>query len=99
MLKFGKVVILGVAVVASSVFLVAPLVSADDGNADLLARAQALFSPLPKYAETADRPLNTDQIALGRMLFFEPRVSTDGKQSCAQCHQPMFYGTDALSLS
>jgi cytochrome c peroxidase len=26
-------------------------------------------------------------------------VSSDGKQSCGECHQPMFYGTDALPRS
>jgi len=31
--------------------------------------------------------------------FFETRVSTDGKQSCGECHQPMYYGTDALPRS
>ena len=33
------------------------------------------------------------------MLFFEPRVSLDGTTSCARCHQPALYGTDALPRS
>jgi cytochrome c peroxidase len=99
MLNNRKVVAAGAVVLAASVFSNAPMVSAESGDTDLLARAKALFSPLPKYAERTDRPLNTDQIALGRALFFESRVSTDGKQSCAQCHQPMFFGTDALPMS
>jgi len=77
----------------------ASVVSADDGEAELLTRAQALFKPLPATAETADRPVTPARVELGRALFFESRVSTDGKQSCAQCHQPMFYGTDALAES
>jgi cytochrome c peroxidase len=32
-------------------------------------------------------------------LFFEPRVSSDGVISCAKCHQPSLYGTDALPRS
>jgi len=32
-------------------------------------------------------------------LFFEPRVSTDGVISCAKCHLPGLYGTDALPRS
>ena len=99
MLNNRKATVAGVVALVVSVFSVAPLVLADSGDTDLLARAKALFSPLPKYAEREDRPLSTDQIALGRALFFESRVSTDGKQSCAQCHQPMFYGTDALPES
>jgi cytochrome c peroxidase len=87
------------AAVAVSVLGVSALVSADDGGAELLARAQAMFKPLPGKAETADRPVTPARVALGRALFFETRVSSDGKQSCAQCHQPMFYGTDALAES
>jgi cytochrome c peroxidase len=75
------------------------LVSAADGEAELLARAQAMFKPLPETAQTPDRPVTPARVELGRALFFETRVSSDGKQSCAQCHQPMFYGTDALAES
>jgi cytochrome c peroxidase len=75
------------------------LVAADDGERELLLRAQALFKPLPETAATPDRPLTPARIELGRALFFETRVSTDGKQSCANCHQPAFYGTDALPRS
>src|SRR5262245_11334884 len=40
-----------------------------------------------------------DEIRLGRMLFFETRASADGTVSCARCHQPTLYGTDALPTS
>ena len=99
MSKSKKMAFVVFAALVLSVLTVSSLVSADDGDADLLARAQALFKPLPKTAETADRPLTAARVELGRQLFFETRVSTDGKQSCAQCHQPMFYGTDALGES
>lgn len=78
---------------------IATAVSADDGEAGLLARAQALFKPLPAVAEAPDRPVTPERVALGRVLFFETRLSSDGKQSCAECHQPIFYGTDGLALS
>jgi len=77
----------------------ATAVSADDGDAGLLTRAQALFKPLPAAAEAPDRPVTPERVALGRVLFFETRLSSDGKQSCAECHQPIFYGTDGLALS
>lgn len=42
-----------------------------------------LAPPIPAYN------LQTPQkIALGRMLFFDPRLSGDGTLSCASCHQP-----------
>jgi cytochrome c peroxidase len=65
-------------------------------DADLLKRAKVLFQALPENAATPERPITPEKVALGRALFFESRVSTDGKQSCGECHQPMFYGTDAL---
>ncbi|MFN0317126.1 MAG: cytochrome-c peroxidase [Burkholderiales bacterium] len=73
--------------------------SADDGEKALLERAQAQFKPLPADAATAQYPLTPARVELGRKLFYETRVSTDGKQSCAECHQPQFYGTDALPRS
>ena len=77
----------------------ATAVSADDGDAGLLARARALFKPLPADASTPERPIMPARVELGRALFFETRVSSDGKQSCGECHQPIFYGTDALAES
>jgi cytochrome c peroxidase len=67
--------------------------SADDG---LLAQARRVFKPLPKAMPAPENPLTPEKIALGRMLFFEPRVSVDGTVSCSRCHQPGLYSTDAL---
>lgn len=66
---------------------------------DLRAQARAVFKPLPTSAATVHSPPTPEQIHLGRLLFFEPRVSADGTVSCARCHQPGLYGTDALPKS
>jgi cytochrome c peroxidase len=42
-------------------------------------------------AKTARAVLN-----LGQQLFFDPRLTVDSNMSCASCHQPALYGTDAL---
>ena len=100
MSRTRNAVVLGTAVLAAAVLApVAPVVSADSGDADLLNRAQAIFKALPADAGTPDRPLTPARVELGRALFFETRVSTDGRGSCAECHQPSFYGTDALATS
>jgi cytochrome c peroxidase len=57
------------------------------------------FKPLPKDAATKDRPVDKHRVALGKMLFFDPRISLDGTTSCLRCHQPSLYGTDALPKS
>jgi len=36
---------------------------------------------------------------LGRMLFFDPRLSRSSMMSCATCHNPSFYWTDSLKVS
>lgn len=84
---------------AAATFAFASLVAAGSGEDALLERARALFKPLPADAATEAYPLTAERVELGRALFFESRVSTDGKQSCANCHQPIYYGTDALALS
>jgi len=37
---------------------------------------------------TSGKPPAPDQIVLGRKLFFDTRLSADGKVSCASCHRP-----------
>jgi cytochrome c peroxidase len=61
-----------------------------------LKRAQGLFKPLPASMATSEFPVTAARAGLGRMLFFDPRISLDGTVSCSKCHQPGLYGTDAL---
>ena len=63
----------------------------------LLKQAQALFKPLPADMAAPGFPVTPARVRLGRMLFFDPRISLDGTVSCSKCHQPGLYGTDALS--
>ncbi len=79
-------------------FLFAPQPEAAAPNSDLLKQAQQVFRPLPPNAATAEFPITPERVALGRKLFFDPRVSVDGTVSCARCHQPALYGTDGLAL-
>jgi cytochrome c peroxidase len=37
------------------------------------------------------------RVELGKMLFFDPRLSRDGNMSCASCHNPMFGWSDGLA--
>jgi cytochrome c peroxidase len=47
----------------------------------------------------AEFPVTPARVALGKKLFFDPRLSLDGTVSCANCHRPALYGTDALPKS
>jgi cytochrome c peroxidase len=74
-------------------------VSQAAGDDALLKDARRLFAPLPKDMATAQRPITPALVELGRALFFEPRASVDGTTSCARCHAPQLYGSDALTKS
>ena len=68
-------------------------------DSGLLGQAQAIFKALPANAATAEYPISVERVALGKALFFETRVASDGSTSCARCHLPQIYGTDALAKS
>jgi cytochrome c peroxidase len=51
------------------------------------------FPPLPGEAPTPER------VALGRLLFFDPVLSSDGTLSCAHCHQPERAFTDGRATA
>ena len=60
------------AIVAGIVAVLATSVSMAADDVSLLKRAQELFQPLPKDMSTQRI---TDQVALGRLLFFDPRIA------------------------
>jgi cytochrome c peroxidase len=71
----------------------------EEDDVTLLKRAQELFQPLPKNMATPESPITKERVDLGQQLFFDPRLTVDGNMSCANCHQPAMYGTDALPTS
>jgi cytochrome c peroxidase len=53
----------------------------------------------PRPAVPADNPMSSAKVALGRRLFFEPRLSSTGKYSCASCHEPARAYSDGRALA
>jgi cytochrome c peroxidase len=43
---------------------------------------------LPEVAQPAQNPTTPAKVALGQQLFFDPRLSGDGKLACVSCHVP-----------
>lgn len=43
---------------------------------------------LPPLSYPKDNPPSDEKIALGKQLYFDGRLSADGKVSCASCHDP-----------
>ena len=52
------------------------------------------FAPLPDEVPAAGGAATEDLVTLGRMLFFEPRISKSQKISCNSCHDLATYGVD-----
>lgn len=65
-----------------------------NGGDEPFAAARKRFSPLPDTLATAEYPITPPLIALGRKLFFDKRLSTDGAVSCETCHLPGLHATD-----
>ncbi|MCX6855762.1 MAG: cytochrome-c peroxidase, partial [Verrucomicrobia bacterium] len=58
-----------------------------------------MFKPLPTEAPSADNELTEAKINLGRMLYYENRLSKGEKLSCNSCHMLDKYGQDNLPFS
>ena len=62
--------------------------------------ANSIFNPLPQAPpEIAGNPSSPQKIELGKMLFFDPRLSASGTISCSSCHNLAGGGADNLSKS
>ncbi|MGE0131952.1 MAG: cytochrome-c peroxidase [Blastocatellales bacterium] len=66
------------------------------------AQQPSLKSPIPSglpadtwdYYVPKDNPMTPAKVELGRKLFFDARLSADGKVSCSSCHDPKLAFTD-----
>src|SRR6266571_1915391 len=47
----------------------------------------------------ADNKPSAARVALGKMLFFDPRLSRDGNMACATCHNPLLGWSDGLGTA
>lgn len=67
---------------------VAHAVSMTDAEEPLLVASGGVppLGPLPAVPVPADNPMSPEKIELGRLLFFDPRLSGDASTSCASCH-------------
>ena len=54
---------------------------------------------LPPVPFPANNPPTAATIALGRVLFYDPRVSLDGTIACSSCHDPRRFFTDSSAVS
>jgi cytochrome c peroxidase len=58
-----------------------------------------MFAPLPELVQAASGPANPALIDLGRMLYYEKRLSKSQQLSCNSCHDLAAYGVDGEPTS
>jgi cytochrome c peroxidase len=58
-----------------------------------------MFSPLPDQVFSPENPITQEKILLGRMLYFDPRLSRNQDVSCNSCHDLGTYGVDHTAVS
>ncbi|NPA51661.1 MAG: cytochrome-c peroxidase [Aquificae bacterium] len=69
-------------------------------DSKLLEQAKAYFKPLPKVTPApAYNPTTPQKVKLGKMLYYDPRLSLSGVISCNTCHNLSFFGSDDLETS
>lgn len=79
------------------IFFMAIAAQASD---DLMKNAQDTFKPIPKsISMLKGKAISPEKIELGKMLFFEPRLSASGLISCNTCHNLGTGGVDLQETS
>lgn len=75
-------------------------VTAATAQKSLQQEAASLFEPIPKEPpKMKDNPLTPEKMELGRMLYFEPRLSASQIISCQTCHNVGLAGADLQETS
>lgn len=57
------------------------------------------FGPVPEPVFPEDNPHSVAKEELGKLLFFDPRLSGSGQMACASCHDPDLAWTDGRTAS
>ncbi len=67
---------------------------------ELLNDAKDMFKPIPSVVPAVkDNAVTGEKVELGKMLFFDPRLSSSGLISCNTCHNLGMGGDDNLETS
>ena len=66
---------------------------------ELLTKANTFFKVLSTVAENPENVITDEKVKLGKILYYDTRLSKDGTQSCNTCHNLATYGVDNLATS
>jgi len=63
------------------------------------AAMKGLFGTMPKVMASDTNPITEEKVVLGRMLYYDPRMSASGDISCNSCHLLDEFGVDGEATS
>lgn len=86
-------------VLAAWVAIAAVQTAAAEEASRLAERAAAIFGPLPATASNPSNPSTLERVALGRMLYYDARLSKNHDIACNSCHQLDNFGVDSEPTS
>lgn len=66
---------------------------------EIRTRANSVFGTLPEEATSDENPIAPEKVELGRMLYYEERISLSKSISCNTCHPLSEYGVDGTPVS
>lgn len=87
------------ALLAAFVLLAVGYVNRATASDEISPSTLKMFAPLPAVIPSASGGPTEAQISLGRMLYFDPRLSKDQAISCNSCHPLASYGMDGQPTS
>ena len=85
--------------VAISILSMTGMSLGSNGDETLFKQAKSIFGPLPQVMMSEKNPITPEKVKLGKILFYETRISVDGTVSCARCHPFSLYAADGLKKS
>lgn len=68
-------------------------------NQKLLQTVQASFKPLAATADNPENAITPAKVDLGKVLYYDTRLSKTGNNSCNSCHNLATFGVDTLPTS
>jgi cytochrome c peroxidase len=91
MMRTPQIVLLGTVACLFTLFL--GCAKSGSESATIAPAKLTAYAPLPDAAPGKE-PITVEKVALGRILYYEPRLSKSQKISCNSCHLLAQYGVD-----
>ena len=87
------------ALLLTLVLIPATYLLSSSGDVQVNAEALQMFAPLPAVMSSPENPATEEKVTLGRILYYDPRMSLNQKISCNTCHPLDAYGAESTRVS